>query len=76
MSEVTSPHPISAEFADAFGLNPSDCFSLTEMRNIVWAYVKKNKLQNPDNLRVILCDSLLFKLLRPESVDLMYMLLP
>ncbi|QVL58130.1 MAG: hypothetical protein KFB93_03365 [Simkaniaceae bacterium] len=57
-SKFMKPMKISAELAEVVGKGP---MPRTEVTKKLWAYIKKHKRQDPDNMRNIIPDEKLSK---------------
>ena len=57
-SKFMKPMKISAELAEVVGKGP---MPRTEVTKKLWAYIKKHKRQDPDNMRNIVPDEKLLK---------------
>ncbi len=68
-SGIALPTPIPDTIASFLGLPSGSKVARTEVTAKVIAYVKENKLQNPDNKRFILPDEKLKTLLKPAEGD-------
>ncbi len=68
-SGIALPTPIPDTIASFLGLPSGSKVARTEVTAKVIAYVKENKLQNPDNKRFILPDEKLKSLLKPVEGD-------
>lgn len=51
----------------------SKTISRPDMTKKIWAYIKKNKLQDPEHKRVIVPDALLSKVLGKKPIDMFKM---
>uniref|UniRef100_A0A6I9QLU0 SWI/SNF complex component SNF12 homolog n=2 Tax=Elaeis guineensis var. tenera TaxID=51953 RepID=A0A6I9QLU0_ELAGV len=55
---ITKPRPVSSELQALLGVKE---IRRTQALKQIWAYVKENNLQDPENKRVIVCDEKLKK---------------
>ncbi|MGJ7523282.1 SWIB/MDM2 domain-containing protein [Variovorax sp. LT1P1] len=60
----------SAELAAVIGSTPQP---RTEVTKLLWAYIKSNNLQNPQNKRNILCDDKLKAVMGKDEVTMFEM---
>ncbi|ESQ51073.1 hypothetical protein EUTSA_v10022904mg [Eutrema salsugineum] len=56
---IMKPRPVSPEMQDVVGLSE---IPRTQVLKRIWAYIKENDLQDPQNKREILCDEKLKKI--------------
>ena len=68
-SGFVKPTAISAELAAFLGVDKSTLIARTEVTKRINAYVRENKLQDPENGRKILPDAKLRKLLKLKKED-------
>jgi upstream activation factor subunit UAF30 len=61
---------VSEELGDFLGV---DSISRQELMKKVWAYIKKNDLQDEDNRRVIIPDASLAEILGDKPIDMFKM---
>lgn len=59
-SGITKPKPISPELREFVGGAPE--LPRTEAIKLVWAHIKGNNLQDPNNKKIIICDDKLKKI--------------
>ncbi|TVU50067.1 hypothetical protein EJB05_01422 [Eragrostis curvula] len=59
-SGITKPKPISAELREFVG--GAEELPRTEAIKLVWAHIKGNNLQDPNNKKIIVCDEKLKKI--------------
>lgn len=57
----------SPELAEIVGSKP---LARTHVVSKIWEYIKKNKLQNPKNMRNIICDEKLQKIFKKKEVTM------
>lgn len=69
-SKFMAPMKISAELAEVVGKGP---MPRTEVTKKLWEYIKKKKLQDPNNKRDILPDACLKKVLGKNRVNMFEM---
>ena len=69
-SALTKPVKISEQLAKVIGDGP---MPRTEVTSRIWAYIRKNNLQNPQNKREILADEDLRAVLGQEKVTMFEM---
>jgi len=69
-SKFMAPMKISADLAEVVGEGP---MPRTEVTKQLWAYIKKKKLQDPNNKRDILPDAALKKVLGKNRVNMFEM---
>ncbi len=63
-SKFMQPMKISDELAAVVGKGP---MPRTEVTKKIWAYIKRHKRQDPDNLRDIIADEKLAKVFGPRK---------
>ncbi|KAG1342047.1 protein TRI1-like [Cocos nucifera] len=56
---ITKPRPVSSELQALLGVKE---IPRTQALKQIWAYIKENNLQDPENKRVIVCDEKLKKI--------------
>ncbi|XP_008790042.2 protein TRI1-like [Phoenix dactylifera] len=56
---ITKPRPVSHELQVLLGVKE---IPRTQALKQIWAYIKENNLQDPENKRVIVCDEMLKKI--------------
>jgi chromatin remodeling complex protein RSC6 len=66
-SALSKPLEVSAELAAVIGKGP---MPRTEVVKKLWAYIKKNNLQNPKNKRNILADAKLEPIFKKKEVSM------
>jgi len=64
-SKFMAPLKPSAELAEVIGI--SEALPRTQVVKLLWAYIKKNNLQNPKNKREIVPDDKLSKVFGSKS---------
>jgi upstream activation factor subunit UAF30 len=69
-SAFMKPMQPSAELAKVVGSEPLPRSEVTKM---VWAHIKKNKLQNPENKREIIADDKLQPVFGGKKLDMFQM---
>jgi chromatin remodeling complex protein RSC6 len=69
-SAFMKPMQPSEELAQIVGSEP---LPRSEVTKKIWAYIKKNKLQNPQNKREILADSKLQPVFGSKKLDMFQM---
>jgi chromatin remodeling complex protein RSC6 len=69
-SAFMKPMQPSAELAKVVGSEP---LPRSEVTKKVWAHIKKNKLQNPDNKREIIADDKLQPVFGGKKLDMFQM---
>ncbi|XP_072980429.1 uncharacterized protein [Typha angustifolia] len=57
---ITKPRPISPELQALVGVKE---IPRTQALKLIWAYIKENNLQDPENKKIIVCDEKLKKIL-------------
>lgn len=67
LTGIQKKQQLSNEMADFMG---RDTASRSEIVKKLWDYIKKHKLQNPDNKRAIDLDDRLSDLLGPSKTDM------
>merc|ERR1712018_716171 len=63
--EVSPPKKLSAELADIVGKKQA---SRAELMKLLWAYIKKNNLQDPDNKQYFIPDKKMAKVFGSEKM--------
>ncbi|KAK4795351.1 hypothetical protein SAY86_013345 [Trapa natans] len=58
-SGIMKPRPVSPEMQDIVGVRE---IARTQALKQIWAYIKENNLQDPQNKKVIICDEKLKKI--------------
>nr|CAD1837876.1 unnamed protein product [Ananas comosus var. bracteatus] len=56
---ITKPRPISPELQELVGVKE---IPRTQALKLIWAYIKENNLQDPENKRIVVCDEKLKKI--------------
>jgi len=69
-SAFMKPMQPSEQLAKVVGSEP---LPRSEVTKKIWAHIKKNKLQNPENKREIIADDKLAPLLRATKLDMFQM---
>merc|ERR1712024_55935 len=62
---LTAPKKLSAELADVVGKKTA---SRAELMKLLWAYIKKNNLQDPDNKQYFVPDKKMAKVFGSEKM--------
>lgn len=71
-SGLQKPLIISKEMADFAGWDQAELHSRVEVTKVICAYVNANKLQKPDNKRIIVLDKNLKKILHHDGDEITY----
>ena len=73
LNGFAKPTQVSKEMRDFMGLQDDELVARTQLTKFINGYVKDNKLQNPDNKRIINMDDKLKSLIDvPSDVDLTF----